>query len=111
MDVQDIDNVTVVTLSPAEVQDDWHLHTTREQLYNLVHAGRRHLVLDLHHLEFLGSSSVLALFIMLQKKLQAGGGILVLRNLRPELHQVFEITRLDKMFNIQKDEQAGLQAF
>ena len=29
----------------------------------------------------------------------------------PEIYEVFEITRLDKFFNIQKEEQAALQAF
>ena len=49
--------------------------------------------------------------IALHKKLQAVGGRLILCNIDPEIYEVFEITRLDKFFNIQKEEQAALQAF
>jgi anti-anti-sigma regulatory factor len=35
----------------------------------------------------------------------------VLCNIRPEIKEVFEITKLDKFFKIKEDEQVGLQAF
>ena len=49
--------------------------------------------------------------IALHKKLQAVGGRLILCNIDAEIFEVFEITRLDKFFNIQKEEQTALQAF
>jgi len=49
--------------------------------------------------------------ITLNKKLQAAGGRLILCNIDPQIYEVFEITKLDKFFNIQKEEQAALQAF
>ena len=47
----------------------------------------------------------------LNKKVQAAKGKLILCNIDPQIHEVFEITKLDKFFNIQKEEQAALQAF
>jgi anti-anti-sigma regulatory factor len=35
----------------------------------------------------------------------------VLCNIDPQIYEVFEITKLNKLFNIQKEEQAALQAF
>lgn len=100
MEVQEIEHVTVVTLAREELQDQWHVNLTRDNLYLLVHAGRRNLVLDLRNVEFLGSSAALSLFIMLQKKLRAGGGVLALRNLTPEVRQVLELTRLTDILDI-----------
>jgi anti-anti-sigma regulatory factor len=36
---------------------------------------------------------------------------LILCNIDPQIYEVFEITKLDKFFNIQKEEQTALQAF
>jgi anti-sigma B factor antagonist len=41
----------------------------------------------------------------------AVSGKLVLCNIDPQIYEVFEITKLNRLFNIQKDEQAALQAF
>jgi len=41
----------------------------------------------------------------------ASGGKLILCNIDPQIHEVFEITKLDKFFKIMKEEQQALQAF
>jgi anti-sigma B factor antagonist len=38
-------------------------------------------------------------------------GKLILCNIDPQIYEVFEITKLNKLFNIQKDEQTALQSF
>ena len=57
------------------------------------------------------SSAALAKLITLNKKLQAAGGKLILCNIDPQIREVFEITRLNKLFTIHDEEQAALQAF
>ena len=57
------------------------------------------------------SSAALGKLITLNRKLQSAGGKLVLCNIDPQIYEVFEITKLNKLFNIQKEEQAALQAF
>jgi anti-anti-sigma regulatory factor len=47
----------------------------------------------------------------LNKKVQVAKGKLILCNIDPQIHEVFEITKLDKFFKIMKDEQTALQAF
>jgi anti-sigma B factor antagonist len=42
---------------------------------------------------------------------QSAGGRLVLCNIDPQIREVFEITRLDKLFVIKNDEQEALQVF
>lgn len=48
---------------------------------------------------------------MLNRKLADVGGKLVLCNIDRNIYDVFEITRLNKVFAITKDEQSGLQSF
>ncbi|MCI0462008.1 MAG: STAS domain-containing protein, partial [Gemmataceae bacterium] len=57
------------------------------------------------------TGAALGKFITLNKKVNAAGGRLVLCNIDPQIYEVFEITKLNKLFNIQKEEQAALQAF
>ncbi len=68
------------------------------------------ILLNFGNVEYL-SSAALGKFITLNKKVQAAGGKLVLCNIDPNIYEVFEITKLNKLFNIQKEEQAALQAF
>jgi len=72
--------------------------------------GRRKILLNFGNVEYL-SSAALAKLITLNKKLQQVGGRLSLCNIDPQIYEVFEITKLNKLFNIQTDEQAALQAF
>lgn len=104
MEVEDRDPITVVTLAATDIDTESNVHATGEQLSRLVYAGRRHLDLDLRHMEYLASSAVLSMLILLQKKLQAGGGVLVLRNIQPPVYQIFELTRLNELFDIRKGE-------
>jgi len=47
----------------------------------------------------------------LNKKVKDAAGQLKLCCLRPEIGEVFKITRLDRVFDIRKDEASGLSAF
>ena len=80
-----------------------------EQLFDLVdNQGNRKLLLDFEKVVFV-SSAALGKFITLNKKVNAAGGRLILCNIDPQIYEVFEITKLNKLFNIQKEEQAALQ--
>ena len=68
------------------------------------------LLLNFSEVEFL-SSAGLGKLITLDKKLKARGGKVRLSNLSPELHDIFRITRLDKLFEIEEDEADALEAF
>jgi anti-sigma B factor antagonist len=51
------------------------------------------------------------MLVTLNKKIKAAGGKLVLCNIDPQIREVFEITKLDKLFVIRGEEQEALQAF
>jgi len=111
LEVEDIGDVTVVNFVDRKILDEQNIQTIGDQLFQLVdQEGRRKLLLNFGNVEYL-SSAALGKLITLNKKLQAVGGRLILCNIDPQIYEVFEITKLDKFFNIQKEEQAALQSF
>jgi anti-sigma B factor antagonist len=111
LEVEDIGDVTVVNFTDKKILDEQNIQVIGEQLFSLVdELGRRKLLLNFGNVEYL-SSAALGKFITLNKKLQGVGGRLILCNIDPQIYEVFEITKLNKLFNIQKEEQAALQAF
>ena len=111
LEVEDVGDVTVVNFTDRKILDEQNIQAIGEQLFSLVdEMGRRKLLLNFGNVEYL-SSAALAKLITLNKKLQAVGGRLILCNIDPQIYEVFEITKLNKLFNIHKEEQAALQAF
>jgi anti-sigma B factor antagonist len=111
LEVEDIGDVTVVNFTDKKILDEQNIDVIGKDLFSLVdELGRRKLLLNFGNVEYL-SSAALGKFITLNKKLQAVGGKLVLCNIDPQIYEVFEITKLNKLFNIKKEEQAALQDF
>jgi anti-sigma B factor antagonist len=111
LEVEDIGDVTVVNFTDKKILDEQNIQIIGEQLFSLVdELGRLKLILNFSNVEYL-SSAALGKFITLNKKVNAANGRLVLCNIAPQIYEVFEITKLNKLFNIQKEEQAALQAF
>jgi anti-sigma B factor antagonist len=111
LEVEHIGDVTVVNFVDRKILDDQIIKVIGDQLFGLVdNEGLRKLLLNFGNVEYL-SSAALGKLITLNKKLQAAGGRLILCNIDPQVYEVFEIIKLDKFFNIQKEEQTALQAF
>ena len=111
LEVEDIGDVTVINFVDRKILDEQNIQVIGEQLFGLVdQEGKRKLLLNFGNVEYL-SSAALGKLITLNKKLQGAGGRLILCNIDPQIYEVFEITKLDKFFNIQKEEQAALQSF
>ena len=111
LEVEDIGDITVVNFTDRKILDEQNIQMIGEQLFSLVdEQGRKKVLLNFGNVEYL-SSAALGKLITLNKKLQAAGGRLILCNIDPQIYEVFEITKLDKIFKIHKEEQAALQAF
>ena len=111
LEVEDIGDVTVVSFTDRKILDEQNIQIIGEQLFGLVdESGRKKLLLNFGNVEYM-SSAALGKLITLNKKVQSSGGKLVLCNIDPQIREVFEITKLDKLFVIKGDEQEGLQVF
>ena len=111
LEVEQIGDVTVVNFVDRKILDEQNIQIIGEQLFGLVdNEGCKKLLLNFGNVEYL-SSAALGKFISLNKKVQAKSGKLVMCNINDDIYEVFEITKLNKLFNIQKDEQTALQVF
>jgi anti-sigma B factor antagonist len=111
LEVEDIGEVTVVSFTDKKILDEQNIQVIGEQLFSLVDdLGRRKILLNFGNVDYL-SSAALGKFITLNKKVAQAGGKLILCNIAPQIYEVFEITKLNRLFKIEKEEQAALQAF
>lgn len=111
LEVNEIGNVTVVRFNDRKILDAANIQDMGGELFKLVEEeNRTQILLNFTAVEFL-SSAALNKLIMLDRKVKAAGGKLKLCDLRPEIHEVFVITRLTQLFQIHDTESEALAAF
>jgi anti-sigma B factor antagonist len=108
--VQEYSGVTVANFSGASILDGATVDALGKRLFDLVdNQARRKILLDFTQVKFL-SSSMLGVLIRLKKRADAIKGRVVIVGLKPDLHKVFKITRLDKLFEFYDQEDDAMQA-
>jgi len=106
--VNDSGKVTVVTFNDSKLIDEAEIQEFGQELYDLVEReGRKKIILNFGNVEFL-SSAALGKLIGFDKRVKTHGAELILSNIRPEIYEVFAITKLTKLFNIKDDEADAL---
>jgi len=111
LDVSEVGDITVVRFRDHKIIEDMNIQELGQELSQLVEvANRRKLLLNFSAVDFL-SSAALGKLITLDKKMKAVGGVLKLSNIRPEIYEVFAITKLNRLFDIKEDEADALAAF
>lgn len=107
----EIDGVTVVGFVDRKILEAANIQELGEELNGLVEGGNnRNLLLDFSKVEFL-SSAALNKLIILDKKVKSHSGKLKLCNLKPEIQEVFVITRLNQLFDIKDNEKDAIESF
>ena len=106
--LSDSGGVSVVTFADSKIIDEDEIQELGQELYDLVEReGHRRFILNFSHVEFL-SSAALGKLISFEKKVSTHDGELILTNIRPEIYEVFAITKLTKLFTIKDDEADAL---
>jgi anti-sigma B factor antagonist len=107
--VEDVGDIAVVGFVDKKILDEQNIQLIGDDLFRLVdELGRRKILLNFSNVEFM-SSAALGKLIKLHQKLAAAGGKLILCS--KSIMEIFELTKLDKMLTIIKDEQKALQSF
>ena len=97
------ENATVLAFTDRKILEDQDIRSIQDSVMSVVdQATDIHLVLDFGQVEFL-SSAVLGLLIRISKRITEKNGKLSLCNISPKIYEVFKITQLTKIFDIQKD--------
>ena len=91
----------VVFVAPAEL-DAAVAPDLDQALSKAMADGKNHIVIDLKATSLIDSSG-LAVLVRALKRARAASGNVILSGLQPPVQKVFELTRLDKAFDIYGD--------
>ncbi len=95
---------------PLEGEIDLHVSpNVAESLHAMIRKKPRRLVVDLAHVSYIDSSG-LAVLIEAMQKVEAYGGKFALAGLDQDVRIIFEIAKLDQVFQIFPDTDAALAA-
>lgn len=72
----------------------------REKLLEYIQAGQRNFAIDLRGVDYIDSSG-LGVLVAIQKRALQSGGKVVIKGLQGTVKELFEMTRLTKVFEIQ----------
>ena len=111
LDIEEIGDVTVAKFIDKKILDETNIQIVGNQLFGLTDEdGRTKIILDFANVEYL-SSAALGKLITMDKKVKAAKGRLRLCNIRPDIYEVFAITKLNKLFDVCKNEEQALASF
>ena len=104
----------VVVLSPRDSSLSYAAAEEIRQVFRLLvseslAAGRRRFVLDLSETGLMDSCG-LAVLISLKKQVEGGNGRLALSNPSPPVRKLFELTRLDLVFDLHEVEADAIRS-
>jgi len=111
LDVGRVGDVTVIRFLDHKIIEDINIQELGQEMFHMVEVdGCNKMLLNFSSVDFL-SSAALGKLITLDKKMKAHGGVLKLSNIRPEIYEVFAITKLNRLFDIHDEEADALAAF
>jgi anti-sigma B factor antagonist len=111
LNVRKQDDIRIVQFEDRKILEELTINTIGERLSELADADATpKILLDFRKVEHL-SSAALGMLITLNKQIAERKGRLVLANIHPQIFEVFKITRLNKLFNIQNTMDDAMQQF
>jgi len=111
LDIEEIGDITIAKFIDKKILDENNIQVIGNQLFGLVDEEHRtKIVLDFSNVEYL-SSAALGKLITMEKKVKVAKGKLRLCCIRPEIYEVFAITKLNRLFKICEDQERALEGF
>jgi anti-sigma B factor antagonist len=99
-----------VAFKSASVSDVNAIAAASKQLKEFIDRNQPNkLIFDFVSVKFF-SSQVLGLLLDIRAKLETYNGEVVISAINPQLHRVFKITNLDKVFRFFPDKESAIQA-
>ncbi len=100
----------VVAFKSASVSDVDAITAAAKQIKEFIDENQPNkLIFDFGSVKFF-SSQVLGLLLDIRAKLETYNGEVVISAINPQLHRVFKITNLDKVFRFFPDKESAIQA-
>jgi anti-sigma B factor antagonist len=104
------DDIAVVTFSSPSISASQGIDQMSQKINDFICANYpRKIIMDFFNVRFF-SSQLLGLLLQVWRKLHGYGGRIVISGINPQLHRVFKITNLDKIFEFYPDKETALKA-
>jgi anti-sigma B factor antagonist len=111
LEIEQVGDVALVRFARRRILTEEAIETSAAQLFGLVENNRQHkLVLNFTNIDRL-ASAMLGKLILLQKKLQAVGGCVVLCHIAPHLYEIFALLKVPRVLTIYRGETEALEGF
>jgi anti-sigma B factor antagonist len=111
IDVSRTGDVSVVRFRDRKILDEAAIQQLGVELFALVEVdNRKTIVLDFEGVEFL-SSAALGKLITFDRKVKTSQGRLKMCGITPSILEVFQVTKLNKVFDIRADTAEAISAF
>ena len=108
--VEYFDNATVVFLSEENILRERDITAIESSVMPLIEkTDGVNLIINFRNVKFL-TSSALGLLIRISKRAYENNGKMLLCTIAPKIYQIFEITRLDKVFSIYDTQEQALES-
>lgn len=111
IDVSKTGSVSVVRFRDRKILDEAAIQELGADLFALVEVdNRKAILLDFEGVEFL-SSAALGKLITFDRKVKTSQGRLKMCGIAPSILEVFQVTKLNKVFDIRADAADAIAAF
>lgn len=105
------DGILFIQLDDQRLLDEGKIQTVEREIDEAIDGSEAtRVVLDFSKVQFM-SSSMLGKLVKTQKKVTGYKAKMKLASVAPDIQEVFKITRLDKLFSVEKDADAARKAF
>ncbi len=110
LEITSQDGVTIVAFLGRSISAVSNLPQIADNINAMMTNGKvRQIIFDFHQVGFF-SSETLGLLLDVWKRLQTAGGKMIISGINPQLHRVFRITNLDKIFAFAPDVKAAMES-
>jgi anti-sigma B factor antagonist len=104
-------DIRIVEFTSTKILDEANIAEIGNTLNHMIdEVNNPKLLLDFSNVDHL-SSAALGMLINANNRIKTRNGQLRLTNIRPQIYEVFVITKLNKLFRILPDRNEGLKSF
>ena len=109
---KEVNGVLIVGFASGKLLDETVIQEARKELMETASAAEdgQKIILTFVGVSFM-SSAMLGCLVQFLKKCKQQGAELKVCSISPEIFEIFKITKLNKMFDVQKDEQKAMDSF
>ena len=101
MNITENDNVVVVSVAEDQCSTLW------KSIEPYLAMGKKSIVLDFSHVNFLNSVNIAAI-ISTRNKVVAGGGKIAVAEIKDRVKAVFRVLKLERLFDLNQDQNAAI---